>query len=431
MFAPLGVAASCIGSTCAVCACKGLQCAGRGVVAASARAGYCLVFLFSIFASWLMRDYAKPIMEKIPWLGHETIKRSDAWYGRQAVYRLSLGNFLFFAILAAVLYGVKEKGDKRDKYVHHGNWALKIAVWLVLSVVPFFLPAGMIDAYSWLARFGAGVFLVIQLLILLDFAYTFNDACVDEGSNGWLVALFGISVGAYIVSVGTAAVSLYWFSMKPEPSCPFNVGWILLGLFLCLVFTFLSLHPKVPHGSLFPSALISAYCMYLCFSALSSEPRDYVCNGLGMKLNAASGSTLAIGMALTILSVTYSALRAGSNSSTFKFESSDEEDEEEGTAPLIANASRDGSDESLHVDARQDNDGDPVSYDYSFFHLVFALASMYTSMLMTGWGNNDEKTDLIDIGWASVWVKFLAMVIAALLYMWTLVAPSVLSDRSF
>ena len=29
----------------------------------------------------------------------------------------------------------------------------------------------------------------------------------------------------------------------------------------------------------------------------------------------------------------------------------------------------------------------PITYNYSFFHLIFALASMYIAMLMTGWGS--------------------------------------------
>lgn len=65
------------------------------------------------------------------------------------------------------------------------------------------------------------------------------------------------------------------------------------------------------NGSLFPSSTTALYIMYLCYSALQSEPRDYECNGLGHRLNAASGSTLVVGMLVTLLSVVYSALRAG------------------------------------------------------------------------------------------------------------------------
>lgn len=73
----------------------------------------------------------------------------------------------------------------------------------------------------------------------------------------------------------------------------------------------------------------------------------------------------------------------------------------------------------------------PVAYSYSFFHVIFALASMYISMLMTGWGAGGQDTDRLDVGWFSVWVKAGAMAVTALLYAWSLLAPAILSDREF
>lgn len=74
---------------------------------------------------------------------------------------------------------------------------------------------------------------------------------------------------------------------------------------------------QAQNGSLFPSAVVTLYCSYLCYSALQSEPHSYHCNGLGKHFTAASGSTLAVGMIIAIVSVVYSALRAGSNNRTF------------------------------------------------------------------------------------------------------------------
>ena len=73
---------------------------------------------------------------------------------------------------------------------------------------------------------------------------------------------------------------------------------------------------KQVNGSLLPASVISVYCAYVCYTGLSSEPRDYVCNGLHTKSKAVSVGTLVLGMLTTVLSVIYSALRAGS-STTF------------------------------------------------------------------------------------------------------------------
>ena len=72
-----------------------------------------------------------------------------------------------------------------------------------------------------------------------------------------------------------------------------------------------------------------------------------------------------------------------------------------------------------------------VTYSYSFFHLIFALASMYIAMLMTGWGTGAEERDLIDVGWTSVWVKIVAQWATVALYAWTMAAPLLFPDRDF
>lgn len=73
----------------------------------------------------------------------------------------------------------------------------------------------------------------------------------------------------------------------------------------------------------------------------------------------------------------------------------------------------------------------PVSYNYAFFHLVFALASAYIAMLLTGWGEGAEERGLMDIGWASVTMKLLTQWATGLMYMWVLLAPRLLQDREF
>ena len=76
-------------------------------------------------------------------------------------------------------------------------------------------------------------------------------------------------------------------------------------------------------------------------------------------------------------------------------------------------------------------DYEPVTYNYSWFHSVFALASMYIAMLMTGWGSGGEEKDLLDVGWTSMWVKIICQWATAGLYLWTLVAPALYPDRIF
>jgi hypothetical protein len=220
---------------------------------------------------------------------------------------------MFFGALALALLGVNTKGDKRGAVLHRGNWAAKLAAWAVFCVLPFLMPNGVLDAYAWAARVGSGVFLVIQMIILLDFAATWNEAWVAAGEEDerWFYALLGLTVAAYGGVLALAGLLYAFFKPAGAGSCSLNVALITLALLLCVGFSALSVAPFARNGSLFPSAVTSLYVMYLTYSALTSEPRDYACNGLAARVNAASGGTLAAGMALTLLSVVYSALRAG------------------------------------------------------------------------------------------------------------------------
>lgn len=129
--------------------------------------------------------------------------------------------------------------------------------------------------------------------------------------------------------------------------------------------------------------------------------------------------------------------RAGSNTTTFSIEDGAEDSVEEGLtsagldgAPAVQNMESAGQ-ESPSRGGRALDEFTPVTYNYSFFHLVFALASTYMAMLLTGWGDGAEERGLMDIGWTSVTMKLITQWSTGLLYCWVLVAPAVMEDRNF
>lgn len=88
------------------------------------------------------------------------------------------------------------------------------------------------------------------------------------------------------------------------------------------------------------------------------------------------------------------------------------------------------SDELESGKNKKETESKPVSYSYTFFHVIFALASMYSAMLLSGWSTS-ETSDLIDVGWTSVWVRICTEWVTAALYIWSLVAPLIFPDREF
>ena len=174
-----------------------------------------MLFTLSIFLSWVMRDYAQPLMKKIPWIAHITGEPSDEWFGKQAVYRISFGNFLFFALWSVLLVGVKYKKEARAK-LHTDGWFLKLILWVAMNVFPFFLPNESMEVYSMFSRFGSGFFLVIQMMLLLDFTHAWNDSWVSKEHYGWVAGLLTMTTACYGLCVAGVVVMYEFFDPAGE-----------------------------------------------------------------------------------------------------------------------------------------------------------------------------------------------------------------------
>ena len=67
MFIPVaGWMGSCFTSMAAYFACQACQCASREVLTQSARVAWSALFFLGMIAAWVLRDFAKPLLEKIP-----------------------------------------------------------------------------------------------------------------------------------------------------------------------------------------------------------------------------------------------------------------------------------------------------------------------------------------------------------------------------
>jgi len=276
----------------------------------------------------------------------------------------------------------------------------------------------------------------------------------EEDQNRIWFWLFGIcTVVLYILSL--ALMVLLWVFFYKGEECWINVVFPTINVCVMLLFSFLSVHPKIQDAhpanpGLLQSAVVGLYCSYLVFSAATSEPNEY-----GFKCNPIDNtggtfSTLLLGASFTIIAVCFSTVRTATRGNDLMRTVSGSGEEGETKMSLVEGEEKkeeengefsiqeiDEDDEKAKKRVRSadlDDEGEEVKYNYMFFHITFMLAAMFVTMLITNWQEIRQEPDnsfKVNHGFAAVWVKLASSWIVAALYIWSLVAPCLFPGRDF
>jgi hypothetical protein len=364
--------------------------------------------------------------------------------------------------MGILLLGVASSKNPRAA-IQNGFWGPKIIAWLALIVISFLIP----DAFflfwgNYIAFFGATLFLLLGLILLVDLAHSWAEYClerIEETDSGvWRGVLIGSTLGMFLGSFAMTGV-MYWFFA--DHGCSMNQAAITVNLILLLIVSAVSVHPMIqeynPKAGLAQSAMVAIYCTYLTMSAVSMEPDDKRCNPL-IRAQGTRTTSIILGAIVTMFTVAYTTTRAatqgvalGGKGKGIRLPDEDEHDlvtqqpdsrremraaalrqaVEEGSLP--ADALLDDDDESDSGNTAKDDERTSTQYNYTLFHIIFFLATAWVATLLTM--NIEESTKngvaFAPVGrtyWAS-WVKIISAWVCYGIYVWTLVAPIVLPDR--
>ncbi|KAL1140810.1 hypothetical protein AAG570_000738 [Ranatra chinensis] len=356
--------------------------------------------------------------------------------GYLAVYRLCFALSLFFFLMALIMIGVKSSKDHRAG-IQNGFWGLKYLIVIGGMIGAFFIPEGWFGpTWMYVGLFGGLAFIIVQLILIIDFAHSWAEAWVtnyeETESNKWYAALMLAMFINYALAI-TGIILLYIYFTEPD-DCALNKTFISINLIVCVIASAISILPSVqdsqPRSGLLQSSIVSLYVIYLTWSALSSNP-DRSCNPgflLTGKSKVSFDSESIVGLVIWMCCVLYSSLRTASKSS--KITMSDrvlvkDNGAETGSVEGVGGGDHDESGKVW------DNESDGVAYSWSFFHVMFGLATLYVMMTLTNWYSPNSSLETLNANSASMWVKIVSSWICLALYTWTLVAPLVLTDRDF
>ncbi|KAM6981408.1 serine incorporator 1 [Aplochiton taeniatus] len=393
----------------------------------------------------------------------------QVFVGYKAVYRVCFGMSMCFLAFALTMINVKSSRDPRAA-VHNGFWFFKITAMVAVTVGAFYIPDEPFT-HTWfiMGTLGAFFFILIQLVLLVDFAHSWNESWVDKmeqgNSRGWYAALLSVTVFNYAMSF-IVIVLFFIFYTKPV-GCVVNKFFISFNMLLCIGASVISVLPKVQESQtrsgLLQSSIITLYTMFLTWSAMTNEP-DQTCNpsllSIFQQIAAPTPAPIEIsnqtaviivdasteepnlsspylqwwdaqsivGLVIFVLCILYSSIRSSNTSQVNKLTMASNDV----TILSESNASTPDDAEGGSGPRRvEDNEKEVVQYSYSFFHFMLFLASLYIMMTLTSWYSPDADFNSMTSKWSSVWVKITSSWACLSLYTWTLVAPLLLTNRDF
>ena len=312
------------------CRCLGIE-GDSEKAAKKSKIVYLMLMTLAVFLAVLLQYSISPHLNiKGIWdIGCEETDK-DAIYSTQinnckgtaAVYRISFMSTVFFLFNAI--------GCLCQRRFHSNYWSSKIVIWCLLMLSSIFIPNTVFSSgYDWFSRIVSFLFLITQIVILIDFAYTWNNKWVNranelelENRSGkpYLCGLLSISAAFYLISFTSMVFMYLYFS-----HCALLNSFISITLVGSLIFTYLQLFND-NEGSLLSSSIVTLYCTWLCISAITSyvddpdTPENQKCNIINNNLD--NKSSIIMGGIIAGLSLAWTSFNSFQSFSENKKEES-------------------------------------------------------------------------------------------------------------
>uniref|UniRef100_A0A8C9VYW6 Serine incorporator 2 n=1 Tax=Scleropages formosus TaxID=113540 RepID=A0A8C9VYW6_SCLFO len=357
--------------------------------------------------------------------------------GYKSVYRVCFAMACFFFIFSLIMARVRSSKDPRAALQNgYAFWFFKFLILVGITVGAFFIPDGTFSTvWFYFGVLGSFVFIIIQLILLIDFAHNWNKTWLENAEEGnrncWFAGLLSFTFIHYTLAF--AAVVLFYLYYTQPDACIEHKVFISLNLIFSIIISIISVLPQVqevqPQSGLLQASLISLYTMYVTWSAMTNNP-DRKCNPSLLSLVSNTTSSLApttspgqvqwwdaqgiVGLVIFFFCTLYASIRSSSNTQVNK---------------LMQTADATGAEGGLCQAV--DNEEDGVTYSYSFFHFCLFLASLYIMMTLTNWYQPNTTSQVMLSTMPAVWVKISSSWLGLALYLWTLVAPLILTNRDF
>jgi hypothetical protein len=373
-----------------------------------------IIFIFYIGSAWVLHNDGYEIVKYFPILNNLC---PEDICPILLIYRLSFAIFIFHFTLALILYGSYKDTDPRS-IIQNQSWQIKFPYLLILLVISAFIPESFFRVYGWITLFGALLFLLIQLFLVVDFAHTCAELSiineVDENKHHNIIFPI-IAVSSMAMYLFTIALFTYMiFLLEELQHCHINIIIIGLNILIVLIVVIIShcgkFQSKNPYLGTFQASVISLFTTFITWNAvIVNDPSQ--CTAPFVNYGIVYWITIILGSLYTIGLIIYSSIPT-----------------------------------HCPFGELTDSLNSLESYSYSKVNLFFALGSMYIAMIMTNWSvirlnnindnssnnNNNNTTEYeTSLNWVPVILNVGLLVGLNVIYIWTVVSPLLCPSRDF
>lgn len=204
----------------------------------------------------MLSDGLQDWLRKVPFCANSTSTASyvtpvtydcEQAVGYLAVYRVGFAMLIFFMAMATMMVGVRSSRDHRAA-IQNGFWGLKFIVLIGIAIGAFFIKDGAFGSWMmWIGMIGGFAFILIQLVLIIDFAHNWADVWVgnyeETQSRGWFTALMAATAIQYILALIGIILLYTYYTLSND--CALNKFFISFNMILCIAVSVLSITPRV------------------------------------------------------------------------------------------------------------------------------------------------------------------------------------------
>lgn len=349
----------------------------------------------------------------------------ESCFGASLLLRVSLSLLIFYAFMVIMML-------PKDDFSYGANktcWIFKYLFPLVPIVAFFFVSNDFFSGYAIFCIYGGLVYLIFQDLAFNEFFLRFSNSFLLKTNDSWcytgLYAIF--TLACHGLSFLFVALNFtYNFNCKSDKAI------VIIGLVIIAINIIITFFKTRNDVNLCSTGMYNAYISYYFYSSVSAD-MDAGCT----TLTSSSGWVLGeIFINLLLVITVFLMMTYGRHFPVFSIEKPSDGDlkPEFFSNPELRNTSVTHEANALKGDEDAMDHLEYRTMKYVWLFLCFCFLSMHFLSISTNFGTvNIYKAEpwVMYSAQAGYYIKMINAFFASLLYLWILLAPVILRNRTF